>query len=208
MNIGLCGGTFDPFHRGHLAPILAVRDTMHWEGIVFIPAWRQPFKLDRRSASAYHRFGMAVVATQDEAGVLVSPIELERGAVSYTVDTLETIRSAHQEGALDWIIGDDNVPDLEKWRNLDRILELANFVVLSRSGDARERLPERLRGRVSSPSERGTCGSIVFASNATIPISSTAIREKVRHGEAIDGLVDPRVSRYIERNRLYREDQT
>src|SRR4029077_6577670 len=55
MNIGVCGGTFDPFHRGHLEPVLAIRDAMAWDRVMYIPAWQQPFKTDRPATSGYHR---------------------------------------------------------------------------------------------------------------------------------------------------------
>ena len=203
MNIGICGGTFDPFHRGHLEPVLAVRETMQWDMLLYVPAFRQPFKADRDSASGYHRFAMTVLGTEGHGEMFVTPLELERGAISYTVDTLEALRAEHPEATLDWIIGDDNVAGLPKWKNIDRIFELANFAVLARAGHAAP--PPELGQRVTSPQQRGRCGNIAFAPNATVPVSSTEIRRRVRAGEPIDELVDPRVSRYIHHYRLYRE---
>lgn len=206
MKIGICGGTFDPFHRGHLDPVLAVRDTMQWTAILYIPAWRQPFKPDRTMASGYHRFAMAVLATQPFDDVFVSPQELDRSATSYTVDTLEELRTIHREATLDWVIGDDNLAQLGDWKNIERIFELANFVVLTRG--AAGGVPVAFEGRVTTAARRGKCGAIVFAANATVPVSSTEIRNKVGAGESIAGLVDPHVSRYIEHYRLYQEGQT
>ena len=203
MKIGICGGTFDPFHRGHLDPVLAVRDEMEWTRILYIPAWQQPFKTDREHASGYHRFAMAVLATESLDDVFVSPRELDRGTVSYTVDTLEQLRGEHPQATLDWIIGDDNLARLREWKRLDRVLELANFAVLVRSEG---RLDDAvLQQRVTTARNRGTHGSIVLTRNPMVPISSTEIRRRIRAGEAISELVDPRVSRYIQHNRLYRE---
>jgi nicotinate-nucleotide adenylyltransferase len=218
MNIGICGGTFDPFHRGHLDPVLAVREQMRWDRLLYIPAFRQPFKAVGGAASGFHRFAMAQLATRDHDDVFVSQMELERGETSYTVDTLELLRRQYPDATLDWIIGDDNVADLGKWKNIDRIFELANFVVLTRIPlpPQRERVAE---GRVRAPAENeedglATCampldrsshGAIVYATNETVPISATEIRQKVRDGEPIDGLVDPLVSRYIHHYRLYQE---
>lgn len=192
MNIGICGGTFDPFHRGHLDPILAVRDMMQWSRIIYVPAYKQPFKTDRDHVSGYHRFAMAILATEEFEDMFVSPMELERGAVSYTVDTLEELRRMYPDARLDWIIGDDNLADLGKWKNLDRIFELARFVVLTRGG-ATVPFPGR---------------AIVFARNATVPVSSTEVRRRIRSGEPIDDLVHPRVAHYIQHYSLYREAQT
>lgn len=207
MKIGICGGTFDPFHCGHIDPILSVRDTLEWDRILYVPARVQPFKLDVSTASPYHRFAMAILATENRDDVYVSPIELERDAVSYTVDTLEQLRSAHPGATLDWIIGDDNLAKLLEWKSIETVFELANFTVLDRAR-SESAVPEPLRSRIAPPSERSTHGSIVFADNAMVPVSSTEIRRRVGAGEPIDGLVHPRVSRYIDHYGLYRKAQT
>lgn len=204
MRIGICGGTFDPFHRGHLEPVLAARDVMQWDRIFYVPAHQQPFKREQLGTSGYHRFAMTVLATETRDELYVSPRELERGEVSYTVDTLEQLRAEHPDATIDWIIGDDNLPQLDKWKSLPRIFELANFAVLTRTGaSAADLVPAAHRHRVAAPRTRGRHGAIVFADNATVPISSTEVRRRVRAGEPIDGFVDPRVRRYIEHNRLY-----
>jgi nicotinate-nucleotide adenylyltransferase len=198
MRIGICGGTFDPFHRGHLEPILAARATMEWDRVLYVPAFVQPFKEGRETASPYHRFTMAVLGTEDQEGLSVSPQELERGAISYTVDTLQQLRSEHPDAQLDWIVGDDNLEQLLEWKSVETLFELARFVVLARGVVA---VPAALASRVNS-------GAIAFARNATVSVSSTEIRRRVRDGESIDDLVAPRVSRYIQRNGLYRKGQT
>ena len=225
LKIGICGGTFDPFHRGHLEPVLAVRESMQWDRVIYIPAWRQPFKLERQTASAYHRFAMAVLATQSHDGVFVSPMELERGATSYSVETLEVLHREYRGATFDWIIGDDNVPDLGKWKDVDRIFELANFVVLSRNAAAPQPSDDvdddddddadvditidadadaaAGLATCAMPSARAAHGCIVYAPNETVPVSSTEIRRRLADGEPIDDLVDPLVSRYIHHNRLY-----
>jgi nicotinate-nucleotide adenylyltransferase len=195
MNIAVCGGTFDPFHRGHLDPVLAVRNRMEWDRVIYVPAWRQPFKLDHDSTSGYHRFAMAVLATREYDMVLVSPIELERGGTSYSVETLEAFHAMYPMAAFDWIIGDDHVTQLGQWKRIERVLQLARFVVLTRSGG--ETIPSSVRR-----------DRIVFAENDSVPVSSTEIRSRVRAGESIDGLVDPLVSRYIHHYGLYKEAQT
>jgi len=200
MKIGLCGGTFDPFHRGHLDPILAVRGAMEWDQVVYIPAYIQPFKQEQATVSAYHRFVMVGMATVDYDGLFASTIELERGTVSYTVDTLEEIRRAYPEATLDWIIGDDNLPRLGEWKSLDRIFQLANFAVLTRGGAEPTPL---VRDRIAEARKRPQCGAVVFAENKTVPVSSTKIRNRIAAGESIDGLVDPRVARYIHHYALY-----
>lgn len=195
MNIGVCGGTFDPFHRGHLEPVRAIRHQMQWDRVIFVPAWQQPFKTDRETASGYHRFAMAVLATQDDALLLVSPIELERAATSYTVETLQKLHGMYPGATFDWIIGDDNAGQLLSWKDPDRLFELARFVVLARGGPAPA--PELAR--------RVAAGRILYAENEAVLISSTDIRNRIRAGESIDAFVDPQVSRYIQHYGLYKE---
>jgi len=204
MNIGVCGGTFDPFHRGHLEPVLAVRGLMQWDRLIYVPAYQQPFKLEDKTASGYHRFTMAVLATQPYEEIFISTQELERGAISYTVETLESLRFEYREATVDWIIGDDNLAELAKWKRVDRILELANFAVLTRGGVS---VPQQFASRVVAPQKRPAFGCIVFAENPAVPVSATEIRRRIRAGEPITDLVDPRVSHYIDHYRLYREAQ-
>jgi nicotinate-nucleotide adenylyltransferase len=193
MKIGICGGTFDPFHRGHLDPVLATREKMQWDRVLYIPAWRQPFKTDRDAAPGPHRFAMAALAIRDHDELYVSPIELERGGVSYSVDTLEELHRQYEGAEFDWIIGDDNLKDLDRWKDPERLFQLARFVVLSRHPTADSRQPPN--------------ANIVFAENKTVPVSSTEIRRRVRAGEPIDAFVDPLVSRYIHHYGLYKEGQ-
>jgi nicotinate-nucleotide adenylyltransferase len=205
MRIGICGGTFDPFHRGHLDPILSARGRMQWDRVLYVPAYRQPFKQGSDAASAYHRFAMTAMATLEHDGFDAEELELERGAISYTVETLEALRAEYPDDTLDWIIGDDNLARLLEWKSLDRIFELANFAVLTRAGG--QAILPVLRPRVEDAENRPKRGAITFAENPTVPVSSTEIRRRVRTGEPIDELVDARVARYIHHYGLYRKGQ-
>jgi nicotinate-nucleotide adenylyltransferase len=193
MKIGICGGTFDPFHHGHLEPVLAACETLQWDRVLYIPAWRQPFKTHLDAAPGAHRFAMTALAIRDHDLLYVSPIELDRGGISYSVDTLEELHLQYAGASFDWIIGDDNLADLDRWKDPERLFQLARFVVLSRNPITDNRQP--------------TTANIVFAHNATVPISSTEIRRRVRAGESIDAFVDPLVSRYIHHYGLYKEGQ-
>lgn len=205
MKIGICGGTFDPFHCGHLDPILAARETLQWDRVVYMPAFVQPFKQGRETASPFHRFAMTALAIADHDALFADPRELERGAVSYTVDTLTELRAEHPDATLDWIIGDDNLAELLEWKSIDTIFSLANFTVLTRGAHV---LSSALEARVTAPGKRPAHGAIAFAENPLVPVSSTEIRRRVADGESIAGLVPPRVSRYIHHYGLYRKGQT
>ena len=189
MHIGICGGTFDPFHRGHLEPVLHARDEMQWDRVLYVPAWKQPFKSDRETASGYHRFAMAVLATRDYDWMFVSDIELQRGGTSYSVDTLAELHARYRGASFDWIIGEDNVAQLPQWREPERLFAMARFVVLARGEGAHQTSDSR----------------IVFAKTPPVPVSATEIRQCVRDGKPIDAFVDPLVARYIHHNGLYKE---
>ena len=241
MRIGICGGTFDPFHHGHLEPVLAVREEMQWDRVLYIPAWRQPFKKERRITAGSHRFAMTALAIREHDSLFLSPIELERGGISYSVDTLEALHQQYEGASFDLIIGADNLADLHRWKNPERLFQLARFVVLKRGVGGREwgvgEKPSLSKGSSPTP-VIGSRGSgvgerldpsqvvsttpvtpsptphsppptprIIFATNATVPVSSTEIRERVRAGQSIDAFVDPLVSRYIHHYGLYKEGQ-
>ena len=189
MHIAICGGTFDPFHRGHLEPVLHARGEMQWDRVLYVPAWKQPFKQDRDTASGYHRFAMAVLATRDHDGLYVDDVELQRGGISYTVDTLAELHARYRGASFDWIIGEDNVAQLPRWREPERLFAMARFVVLARG-----------TGMSACPTP-----NVVYAKTPIVPVSATEIRRRVRAGEAIDAFVDPLVARYIQHNGLYKE---
>ena len=187
MHIAICGGTFDPFHRGHLEPVVHARSTMQWQRVIYVPAWKQPFKQDRDSASSWHRFAMAVLATKDYDWIDVDDVELRRGGTSYTVDTLDELHAQHPGARFDWIIGEDCVAQLPQWREAERLFTMARFVVLKREG------------------ARGADPRVIHADTPIVNVSSTEIRRCVREGKPIDDFVDPLVARYIHHYGLYKE---
>jgi nicotinate-nucleotide adenylyltransferase len=182
--------------------VLAVRAAMQWDRVLYVPAFLQPFKQDRVTASPFHRFAMLTAAIADYDFLDAVTMELDRGRVSYSVETLEELRAAHPDDTLDWIIGDDNLPQLGGWKSLDRIFELANFAVLTRGN---YEVPAPFAGRVCEAATRPAHGAIAFAQNPAVPVSSTEIRRRVQEGQSIDELVPPPVSRYIQHYGLYRK---
>jgi len=203
--IALYGGTFDPIHRGHLDTLRMVIDTMEWDRVILIPAFMQPFKVGLGTTSPLDRYAMAVLATMDDRRFVVSKHELEQEGVSYSVDTLRAFAARHPDMQFEWVIGDDNLPTLTQWRDVDRIFELANLVVLERRGGVRT--PEELLHRVCPPSMREKSGQIIFAGNPLVDASGTEIRRLVAAGEDISGLVGAEVAEYITRYGLYRVEE-
>lgn len=134
MNLGLFGGSFDPVHYGHLLLAEMCREACALDEIWFIPAAIAPHKPAHPAAPASARLEMLRLAIGGHEAFRVSPIEVDRGDVSYTVDTLEEVHAAHPEAALHLLMGSDSLADLPTWRHPARICEVATLAVVHRAG--------------------------------------------------------------------------
>jgi nicotinate-nucleotide adenylyltransferase len=200
MKIAILGGTFDPIHLGHLEAASAAQHALALDRVLLLPSRTPPHRAAEPRASVFHRFAMAAIAAA-EYDFSVSDLEVRREGPSYTALTLEAL---HGEGfapaQLFFITGSDAFADVATWHNYPRILQMANFVVVSRPGAPR---PSELIPAPQSlipDSARPT----VFSVEAETPdVSSTDIRRRVGAGESIDGLVPAGVAGHIRRHRLY-----
>lgn len=206
--IGILGGTLDPIHLGHIDAALAAREALRLDTVVIVPAHVPPHR-SRPHTSAFHRFAMAALAVNGVDGLRASDIELLAPGPSYTADTLHRIGEAW---ALDtsqifFITGSDAFAEIETWSRYPAVLDLANFVVVSRPGlgliELRARLPQlKDRMRLRHAAERDT--TLIFLVEApTADVSSTAIRQRVAQGRSVSGLVPPMVEQHIHRHALY-----
>ena len=189
MRIGVFGGTFDPPHVGHLLAASDAYDALHLDKVLFIPAAAQPLK-SAIVASPADRLAMVEHLVAGDARFAVDPIEIERGGLSFTVDTLRALRERWRSDAalaLVLLLGADAVQSLPRWRAPEEVAELAEVVVLSRAGSG-----------ASSP---GVGRAI---DTRRVDVSSTEIRARVAAGQSIRGFVPEPVAAYIEGRRLYR----
>lgn len=199
MRLGILGGTFDPVHRGHLALAAAARDELRLGRVLFVPAG-QPWRKAEGSITAdEHRVAMLRGALEAERGFEIATLELERAGPSYTVDTLEALRAGGPGNEMFFILGEDAVADLPNWVRPERILELAKLAVARRSGGHSEAVEEAAR-RLPGLAER-----VVWLAMPLVEVSATEIRERVRRGLPIGGMVLPAVEAYIREQGLYRE---
>ena len=183
--IGIYGGSFDPIHVGHLAIARAAFESGKLDRVIFIPARQSPLKKEAPGASAEDRLAMLEAAVRDEPRFVVSRLELERAGPSYTVDTLEALKS---EGELFLILGSDALADLSRWRSPDRVRQLAKILVARRPG-APEVDPSLGAGTFDAP---------------RLDLSSRELRARVGRGLSLRYLVPDEVWRHIERRGLYR----
>ena len=132
MRIGVFGGSFDPVHIGHLLAAECCREQAGLDRVLFVPAAIQPHKQDRQLASGQYRMEMLTLATGGNDAFAVFGDELERGGVSYTVDTLQQLKSRHPDDDLLLILGPDAFLGLPTWREPQRIIELAEVLPVER----------------------------------------------------------------------------
>ena len=200
MKIGILGGTFDPIHLGHLEAASAARRALSLDRVLLLPSRTPPHRATEPRASVFHRFAMAAIAAA-ERDFAVSDLEVKREGPSYTALTLQAL---HQEGfapaELFFITGSDAFADVGTWHDYPRILQMANFVIVSRPGAPR---PSALISTAQSLITDSTRPTVFSVEAETPDVSSTDIRRRVGAGEPIDGLVPSGVAGHIRRHRLY-----
>ena len=205
--LGLLGGTFDPVHFGHLDAGRALRGQLKLDACVFIPAHQNPLKADSPAASDLHRFEMLRLALQREEGLFVAPIELELSpaapgkAPSYTVETVERVRAeAPEETELFLLIGSDLLPQLSRWRAVDRLFSLCTIVPFVRDGH-----PSQIEaGRLNLAEDQA---AQLRANLREVPpwrLSACDLRQALRGGRSVEAFAPPEVIAYIHDQRLYR----
>jgi nicotinate-nucleotide adenylyltransferase len=189
QRIGLFGGSFDPIHLGHLLVAQAAREELELARLVFIPAAQSPFKPDSQPIAASERLRLLRLALAGKSWCDIDEQEIQRGGVSYTIDTVRKYAVRFPVAPLFYLIGADHLPQLPKWRAAEELARLVDFVVIPRPGQAEQPFPSPFRGR--------------WLAGFPLGISSSQIRARVKAGLPIDHLVPDRVAEAIRNNRLY-----
>ena len=125
MRLGIYGGSFDPIHYGHLLLAECCREQAALDRVLFVPAFQSPHKLGAEPASAAARCEMVQLAIGGHAAFGLSTIEVDRGGVSYTIDTVTALGEQFPEGELFLLMGADTLHDFPNWRSPDEISERA-----------------------------------------------------------------------------------
>jgi nicotinate-nucleotide adenylyltransferase len=199
MTLGVLGGTFDPIHNGHVRAAEAAEQALGLDSITLIPSRIPPHRRDPVGANGEERYEMARLVAAGHPGWSASRIELDREGPSYTYDTLVELRDLSTQ--IFFITGADAFAEIATWSRYPAVLDLANFVVVSRPGitldSLRARVPSAFRDRPS------TATRVILVEADTPDISSTDIRRRVRAGHSLSGVVPDPVARYIAEHRLY-----
>lgn len=199
--VGVLGGSFDPIHNGHIAVAQQAAAALGLEKVLLVPAGTPPHKDPSSLAPARDRLIMARLACSNMRGLEVCDIEVKKEGVSYTIDTVRELKRAlGDEVELRLVIGEDTVGELSTWKDAGRLVEEVEFIVVCRPGFRADF--EGLARELGSGAAEKLKDSVVKVGEPA-DVSSTEIREKVRSGESISGLVRAPVEEYIRERGLY-----
>ena len=200
--IALFGGSFDPPHLGHIAIARAAADHFALSQILFAPAARQPLKPDGASASFTDRLAMTALCCNVDPRFVASEIDGPRpGAVpNYTADTLERLHALQPDSELFILAGVDSFLTLAHWHEPQRLLALAQWIVVSRPGFPLGAVAPHPDGMTLSHIQRQRVHTLGTVHEE---VSATRLRERLQLGEPCDDLLPPTVAAYIAQHSLY-----
>ncbi len=185
MKIGIFGGSFNPIHLGHLIIAEQIREQCDLDKILFIPVGI-PSHRENNLENSQKRYEMIKLAIKDNLNFKVSDIEIKNSETSYTYDTLKKLKKENPENIYFEIIGEDSAEYLDKWKEIDELLKITQFLVFRRNGNYKQNHK-----------------NIKVLETPIIQISATQIRNKIKKKESIKYLVNERVIEYIKTNKLY-----
>jgi len=200
MRIALFGGTFDPPHSGHIAVARAAADAFALDEVLFAPTGLQPFKLDAPPTPFADRLGLVAAACRADRRFAVSNIDAPRAdhAPNYTVDTLAALHALMRGYTLFNLVGADAFLSLHHWRDPARLLELAEWIVVTRPGY--ELTEAQLAPLSLTPAQRDR---VHLLTGIAEDVSATALRERLRNGDRCADLLPDAVASYIRKHGLY-----
>ncbi len=200
MRIGVFGGSFDPIHQGHLILAEQCREQADLDAVWFVPCALSPHKEQGAQGTDRQRIEMIELAIAGHPAFQLARIEIERGGVSYTVDTLRAIRELHADDELFLLLGADSLDNFDTWHEPTEICQLATPLVVNRP-DANEIDLSVFEKHVDSQRYASFCRYSIVS--PLIDIQSRQIRDKVEKQQSIRYLTPRAVEKYIETQKLY-----
>lgn len=189
LRIGIFGGSFDPVHLGHQLVALAAREELQLDRVYFVPAAQSPFKPDHKLAPANLRAAMLRLALAGKTWAEIDTQEIDRGGISYSVNTVSDFHQRFPGAELFYLVGADHVGQLPKWRHSGELARMTTFVVIPRPGEAPAAAPTGFR--------------LQWLKGFPVGISASEIRARVNAGLSVDMLTGSAVAEAIRNNKLY-----
>jgi nicotinate-nucleotide adenylyltransferase len=215
LRIALFGGTFDPIHSGHLRAARAAARKFRLDRILFVPSGNPPHKLEDGLTPFAHRYAMVALATARDPKFVPSLLESPTpdGRLRYSIDTVRAAkRRMKRTDELFFLIGADAFLDIPHWKSFRQLFDSTNFIVVSRPGFSIAQITRILpAGMLAKPAAQAQPNllklkstTIQVLSGLGVAISSHEIRNTIREGKRVTGLVPPLVEQYIQKEGLYR----
>ena len=193
--IGIMGGTFDPVHNGHLAAARQLRDVARLDEVWLMPNATPPHRTAAPVAGAQDRLRMVQLAVDAQPGLQPSSLEVDRGGISYTIDTVRELTRLLGERPFAILLGSDAALKIRSWHDPDALLDEARFVIFNRPETSLA--PQTLYELGFAPART----EIVHLDTPTI--AAHQVRDRLARGIQIDDLVPGAVADYIRTHRLY-----
>jgi len=200
MRIGIFGGSFDPVHIGHLWIAESALEKLQLDEVRWIPAATSPLKQHGPVAPDQDRLQMVRLAVSGSSKHVVDDREIVRGDVSYTVDTLDQIRSENPDADIFLIIGSDSLASFGKWHDPERLLTLASLAVVQRGGEPP--VDFSVLDGLASPAIVEACRESVV-DMPVIELSSTELRNRIAEGRSVRFRLPRSVEAMVEAQKLY-----
>ena len=202
MNIGVLGGTFDPIHIGHIRVAEEVVARLDLPRILFMPAGQPWLKLNNANAISpiQDRLEMVRLGIADNPRFKLSTIEIERSGPTYSVDTIEQLHDSLSEGdEIFFILGWDNLMQLPRWHQPQRLIELCRLVAVPRVDFPLTDLPALEKALP------GITPRVILFDKPRIDVNASEIRRRAAEGKSISEFVPKAVERYIQEHGLYKK---
>ena len=215
--IAFYGGSFDPPHIGHLTIARELSKLFALDEFVFIPAFHAPHKKNKKPTSAFHRFAMLSLATENESKIRVSTVELDAPEKPFTYETQTKLKNDWPDAEIFFVIGADSWAEIDTWREWEKVLTQTNIIVVTRPdyeisfSHVTEKIRKRiinlkdnqeLKSKIQNPKSKTQL--IYITDSVNLDVSATEIRRKIRSQEDDwRELVPNEVAKYIEKYELY-----
>jgi nicotinate (nicotinamide) nucleotide adenylyltransferase len=196
----ILGGTFDPIHFGHISVAEAVLDKTDVEKVLFIPSGKPPHKELECVSNSDIRLDMTRLAIEGHENMEVSSIEIDRGGMTYTVDTVLQLKSLlGNDAKFKFITGADAIHDIKTWKDYKLLLKICSFIAVTRPGYNKN--TEAME--IEKMEKKFGC-DIEFIEIPPVDISSSQIRQNISNGISVEGMVPDKVAEYIFKKGLYK----